>query len=127
METIENGSLSGRHSGMRVSSLAAVIGPVISVVMVVPGIASDGQHRRHYDLPAQELKYATRAVARRAGYQLVADADAIRGKRSKPLRGNFTVQEAIAVLLEDQGLSFEIRDRTIFIRAVMGTPVLTAL
>ncbi|MDF0487715.1 STN domain-containing protein [Sphingomonas sp. H39-1-10] len=112
---------------MRVSSLAAIVGPMISIAIIVPGAAAHEQHRRHYDLPAQELRFATRAVARRVGYQLVADADAIRGKLSKPLKGDFTVQEAIAALLEGQGLSFEIKNRTIFIRAAIGTRSLATL
>lgn len=111
---------------MRVSSLTAILGPLIAVVIVVPEAAGHPQHRLRYDLPAQELKFAARIVARRVGYQLVADASAISGKRSKALRGYFTVGEAMTALLKDQGLWFEIKDRTIFIRAAGAPPGLTA-
>lgn len=107
---------------MKVSSFAMLIGSAVTVVSYAPDAGAHDQLRRHYDLPAQDLKYALRSVARRVGYQLVADSVAIRGKRSRALLGNFTVEEAITVLIKGMGLSFEIKDRTILVRPEFGLP-----
>jgi iron complex outermembrane receptor protein len=78
--------------------------------------AAAQEPRAAYDLPPQELKYALRSVARGAGFQLIADSSALRGRHSKALKGDYTLQEALDALLAGSDLSVEVRSGTIFVR-----------
>jgi iron complex outermembrane receptor protein len=67
--------------------------PIVLASAAAP-VFAQGQEKRTYDLPAQDLKFALRTVARSAGFQLIADSRALRGKQSKALKGQYTVEEA---------------------------------
>jgi iron complex outermembrane receptor protein len=86
-----------------------------------PAFAQD-QQKRSYDLPAQDLKFALRSVARGSGYQLVADSGALRGKQSRALKGQFTIQEAIAILLDGSDLTGEVTKETVLVRGREDPP-----
>ena len=90
----------------------------VSIVLASAATPSfaQSQEKRSYDLPAQDLKYALRTVARGAGFQLIADSRALRGKQSKALKGQYTVQEAISALLDGSDLSGEVSNKTVFVR-----------
>lgn len=100
---------------MRAESFVIFVVPAVTIAMGIPSATAQEHTRRHYDLPEQDLKQAVRSVARRSKYQLIADAAAIGGKRSKALVGNYTLAEALATLLAGSGLAFEIKERTILI------------
>ena len=59
-----------------------LMGVAALVGLSTPCLAQ-GSERQSYDLPAQDLKYALRAVVRQAGYQLIADSAALRGKQAR--------------------------------------------
>jgi iron complex outermembrane receptor protein len=94
---------------------------IVLVSAAAPVLAQD-QEERTYDLPAQDLKFALRTVARSAGFQLIADSSALRGKQAKSLKGVYTVEEAISALLEGSELIGEVRNRTVFVRGRGETP-----
>ncbi|MGF7151542.1 outer membrane receptor protein involved in Fe transport [Sphingomonas zeicaulis] len=69
-----------------------------------------------YDLPAQELGSALRAIGRQAGREIIFEADAVDGLRARPLRGRWTARDAVAQLLEGTGLEARSEDGAIIIR-----------
>lgn len=58
-----------------------------------------------FDIPAQDLGSALREFARISGRQVVFDAATARGKRSPALRGTYTAEAALNLLLANSGLS----------------------
>lgn len=110
---------------MRSNSFAIFIAPAIILSSWASGAAAKEPGQLHYEMPSMSLSVALRKIARRTDHQLVADSIAIRGKRSKALRGDYTVDQAIAVIITGLDLDFEIKDRTIFIRpaAIQRTTV----
>ncbi|AMK25814.1 TonB-dependent receptor [Sphingobium sp. TKS] len=93
-----------------------LIGAATALVAISPHVLAQDSEKRSYDLPAQDLKYALRAVARKDGYQLIADSRALRGKQAKALKGAYTVSEAVSLLVEGSDLIAEVRNGSIFVR-----------
>jgi TonB family protein len=56
------------------------------------------------DLPAQDLEHALQAYSRASGMAVLVDRDLTRGRRAISVRGRFTAQEALAMLLTGSGL-----------------------
>jgi hypothetical protein len=56
------------------------------------------------DLPAQDLEHALHAYSRATGMAVLVDRELARGRRSIAVRGRFTAQEALTVLLTGSGL-----------------------
>lgn len=56
------------------------------------------------NLPAQDLEHALQAYSRATGMAVLVDRDLTRGRRSISVRGRFTAQEALAMLLTGSGL-----------------------
>jgi iron complex outermembrane recepter protein len=70
--------------------------------------ATNAQHaelnKEHFDLPALELSDALRKVAISTGANLIAPSELIAGKKSSPITGDFTAEEALDHLLAGTGL-----------------------
>ena len=76
-----------------------------AVAIVAPAAPAHAQEQTYsFDIPAQDLGGALRAVASRTRAQVIFDGEAIRGKRSKALRGSHTVDTALAILLRGSGM-----------------------
>ena len=56
------------------------------------------------NLPAQDLEHALQAYSRATGMAVLVDRELTRGRRSFGVRGRFTAQEALAMLLTGSGL-----------------------
>lgn len=56
------------------------------------------------NLPAQDLEHALQAYSRATGMAVLVDRELTRGRRSMGVRGRFTAQEALAMLLTGSGL-----------------------
>ena len=56
------------------------------------------------DLPAQDLEHALQAYSRATGMAVLVDRELTRGRRAIGVRGRFTAQEALAMLLTGSGL-----------------------
>ena len=69
-----------------------------------------------FNLPAQNLGDALRAVAAQAGLELYASADDVNRTVSRPLQGTYTAREAIAALLEGTDLTARFSDGAVVIR-----------
>jgi outer membrane receptor protein involved in Fe transport len=61
----------------------------------------------NFDIPAEDLGSALRALARASRQQITFDSGAIRGKRSPSLKGNYSVRAALDLLLAGSGLTAE--------------------
>lgn len=60
---------------------------------------------RSFDLPAQPVARAIPAFARQAGIRILARGDILKNKRSNNVRGAYSVDAALALLLRGTGLS----------------------
>lgn len=70
-----------------------------------------------FQLQAQPLDDAIRAVGSASGYNILYDASILDAKMTRPLRGEMTPERALARLLEGQGLvAVRVGPRTIMLR-----------
>jgi len=67
--------------------------------------AAPAAARLRFDLPGQPLDDALQAFSRQTGWSLLYDTAQVAGRRVGPLRGEFTVPEAIARLLAGSGMT----------------------
>ncbi|MFT4052960.1 MAG: TonB-dependent receptor [Novosphingobium sp.] len=106
MQTVRYGFLAG------VGACALIIGtPVLAQI----------DRAVDFDLPAQSLTEALRAIARQSGLEFSAPADPLRGKSAKALKERLSPTEAANRLLRGTRLTAEIVDGALIIRALSGT------
>ncbi|KQX24278.1 MULTISPECIES: STN domain-containing protein [unclassified Sphingomonas] len=74
---------------------------------------------RHFNLPAQPAIKGIPAFGRQAGLRIIAPADGLKGRTTRPVRGDMDVQVALARLLDGTGLV----DAPVTKQAI-GTPAL---
>lgn len=72
-----------------------------------------------FDIPAGPATETLHEYSRQAMVQLLYDYDLINGRRTRPIRGTFRREEALARMLERSGLKFEFVNN----RAVAVTPI----
>lgn len=81
-------------------------GTAIAVVMVCASQPAQAQAQvRQFNLPAQPVAKAIVEFSRQSGVQVVAPANRLRGKTSRPVIGSMSVDTALARLIEGTGLS----------------------
>jgi iron complex outermembrane recepter protein len=85
-----------RYSGWT----ALFLSSAMTIAAGVPAACAHQDARQDYDLPAQALAQAVREVARISGRSIAAPAALLAGRSARPLRGRFTVEDALARLLE---------------------------
>src|SRR5687768_14108437 len=83
-------------------------------MIVVPAIAG-AEMGRDFNLPAQALADALRAVGSQASVNVVFEPSAVRNKRAPALQGSYSVQEALARLLDGTGLSVRVTNGGSFV------------
>ena len=69
-----------------------------------------------YDLPGQPLGDTLRAIARAGDREILFAEETVRGRRAPPLRGTFTLEEAVRAALAGSDLIAEERDGALLIR-----------
>lgn len=77
------------------------------VLLLLLGIGTAAQAQSPLltlNLPAQDLEHALQAYSRATGMAVLVDRELTRGRRSIGVRGRFTAQEALAMLLTGSGL-----------------------
>ncbi|MEP9360023.1 TonB-dependent receptor [Sphingomonas sp. KR3-1] len=77
-------------------------GAALTLCAAVPATA--GYQAQIYDLPAQSLGDALRAVARSSGQSIIVPTDLVAGERAPALKGEFSPEAALAQLLAGTGL-----------------------
>lgn len=60
-----------------------------------------------YDLPAQSLGKTLSSLGRQSGVSIIAEARVVDGLRAPALRGNYSLDQALQMLLEGTGLTVE--------------------
>lgn len=101
-----------------VQTAALLIASVATVgLTAVPAAAQASEPSYVFDLPAQPLADALRAVASQAGLELYAPADAIIGLTSPRLAGRLTARQALAQLLQGTTLQARVEGGTVIVRA----------
>ncbi len=97
------------HRPYLLSGLASAA--LIACAMPTPAYA---QRVYDFDIPAQDLGSALRAVARTSGVQVIFDGSAMRGKRSARYRQRAAPEAALQTLLRGTGMGFR-RDGGIYV------------
>lgn len=82
--------------------LLAGCAAVVTVASVTPAVAAE---RRTIDVPAQAAGRGIPTFAKQAGVQILASGTIIRGKRTNRVRGSYSVDEGLRLLLQGTGLS----------------------
>jgi len=109
-------------AGRRVLVMALLAG-VAGVGLPSVALAQDREVYQ-FDLPAQNLGDALRAVAARAGWELYASADDINGIEAPHLQGALTARQAIEQLLAGTTLSVRFTKGAVIIRVRSETATL---
>lgn len=87
------------------------------------GLAQISTERIHLDIPAQDLSSALTQFGRDAGTEVVFTPEAVRKRVSASIKGEFTREKAISLLLDGTGLTFRIGSQgaiVIVVPAVAG-------
>ncbi|MGH8550320.1 MAG: secretin and TonB N-terminal domain-containing protein, partial [Methylococcales bacterium] len=66
-----------------------------------------------FDLPAQPMSASLNHIARSSGTKLIYADASVQGLEAPPLKGRYTVQQALDKVLNDQGLRYEVVDNTL--------------
>lgn len=85
------------HQRSMMTSMAAIA----AISVASPAYA---QQARNFDIPAQSAAQSLPVFAKQAGIQILANGNAVRGKRTNAVRGNMSVERALRVLLSGTGL-----------------------
>ncbi len=95
-----------------------------TVIMLSPAQAAPGQYQ--FDSPAQPLATALQALARVADGQLIFSEDLVKGRTAPPLKGSYTLDEGLGVLLAGTGLVAEHAPGGVIRIRRAGTPAVPA-
>ena len=101
---------------MRVVRNGFFVGVCACALISATSAMAQADQVRNFDLPAQSLTEALRAVARQSGLEFSAPADPLRGKTSKPLKGQFSPAQAAKRLLKGTRLTAEVIDGALIVR-----------
>jgi len=73
---------------------------IVAVATASPAMAQT----RQFNVPAQSASRGIPTFARQAGVQIIASGNAVSGRRTNAVRGNYSVQEGLRLLLNGTGL-----------------------
>src|SRR5690242_14452225 len=102
-------------AGKRFHVIAVLMASVACGFVPQCALARDRQVYQ-FDLPAQDLGDALRAVAAKAGWELYASADDLNGVPAPRLRGTFTAREAVEQLVRGTDLSVRFEKGAVIVR-----------
>lgn len=85
-------------------------------VMMVNSPAAAAETRIHYNIPSQDLGTALRHVGQIAGVEIMFAPADVEGFVAPRLDGDFTVDEALHLLLARTGLTAQVSEGTVIIR-----------
>ncbi|MXP41454.1 TonB-dependent receptor [Altererythrobacter soli] len=99
------------------------LGSAIAFAVLATPPAAYAQARTHdFDVPAQDLGAALRALARQSGEQVIFEGRVVRGKRSTAVTGAHATDEAVALLLRGTGLQASRSQRGILVVTAPAAP-----
>ncbi|WP_296232963.1 TonB-dependent siderophore receptor [Pseudomonas sp. UBA4617] len=85
-------------------------------------MSAEGRDKVTVDLPAAPLGEAINALAQQSSVQILFASDLGAGRQTPALKGRFTAEEALQVLLEGSGLQAQARDERTFVVVAQGAP-----
>ena len=88
----------------------------ISAALVCTPAAAQSEQRRGYQLEAQDLGSALRAVGRTSNSEIFFETDIVDGKRAPVLKGQYTPREAVEALIQGTNLVILERRGAVIIR-----------
>ncbi|MGY4527133.1 iron complex outermembrane receptor protein [Pseudomonas sp. TE21394] len=83
-------------------------------------MSAEGRDKVTVDLPAAPLGEAINALAQQSSVQILFASDLGAGRQTPALKGRFTAEEALQVLLEGSGLQAQARDERTFVVVAQG-------
>jgi outer membrane receptor protein involved in Fe transport len=89
------------------SARPILLSGLATMAIVASAVSSPAQAQQQtysFDIPAQDLGSALRAFAQKTRVQVIFDGNAMRGKRSRTLQGQHSVDAGLAILLQGSGL-----------------------
>lgn len=105
---------------MRIRTIAAILAVSTSAAALYAPAAHAQQGEPRYDIPAQDLAAALRRYAEISGKQVIAADSLVAGKRSTAVRGRFSAEAALSRLLAGTGLSIDLVEGALVMRAGNG-------
>ncbi|PXA84734.1 TonB-dependent receptor-like protein [Nostoc sp. 3335mG] len=105
-----------------------MFGAATSAMLIASAACGLSDQIYSFDLPAQPLKTSLRQVTQTSGIDLFAMSEDLADRQAPPLRGQFTVVQAVDKLLVGSGLTGQLDGRRMFIRPLIsnagsdGTP-----
>lgn len=75
-----------------------------STILTAPGAHAWQEVAQTYDIAAPDLGSAINQVAARSGRQIIVADDLVQGLTARPLRGRYSTEAALALLLQGTGL-----------------------
>lgn len=108
-----------RKFGARTRLLGAAAAGAI--LLAAPGAAADDA-RHQYSVRGDDLGETLRRIAQESGREIIFSGTAVSGKAAPALRGNYTVEEAVALVLAGSGLSADFQKDVILIRGRSEPP-----
>jgi len=115
----------------KIGALSAVLAALCTTLLLGTTIASPPAEARsttyNLDIPSQSLKDALQALALASQHKLLYSADLVEGRKSPKLKGEFTTEQAVKVLLSGTDLKYEVTsDGFVLIRATDPPPTTNA-
>lgn len=105
---------------MQKTLLAAVLAAGCATGALISAPAHAQTEQRSFDIAAQPLGDALRKYSDVSGRQIIYAAEFVQGRRSKAVRGRMSNDVALTRLLAGTGLSVELVDGTLVLRAGNG-------
>jgi outer membrane receptor protein involved in Fe transport len=105
---------------MRAVRSGFLVGIAVSALIVASPASAQADKSVNFDLSAQSLTEALRQVAREGGLEFSAPAEPLRGKKSKRLKGTYTIEEAARRLLAGTSLTADVTDGALIVRDRVG-------
>lgn len=105
---------------MRAVRSGFLVGIAVSALIVASPASAQADKSVNFDLSAQSLTEALRQVAREDGLEFSAPAEPLRGKKSKRLKGTYTIEEAARRLLAGTSLTADVTDGALIVRDRVG-------
>ena len=105
---------------MNKSFLAAFLATGCAIGAFCPVAAQAQAEQREYDIAAQPLGDALREYSDVSGRQILFASDLVKGRRSTLVRGRMSADRALSRLLAGSGLSPELVEGTLILRAGNG-------
>ncbi len=111
--TAASGNATG---GTRRRLLAGIAAATIALLTCSNACASRGD-KRVFDIKAGSALITLGEFVRQTGLQVLFESDAIRNHSTREVRGQFNAAEALGVMLEGSGLTYEfVNERTVTVR-----------